>query len=287
MSRGVEAGDPVRTPVTGLRCEMRWFLRERGFSWALLHLLRDLLTRVLRWLERRMIEFEKRHFITGPGTIASGHHTTEQNRWWWNEYDWSHSGEEWTRSVSDLRGLDPEEWKQAIVHSLMFRYIRPGIDVLEIGPGAGRWTQHLQPISRRLVLADISERCIELCRARFAGCSNVEYNVVKGGKLAPLDANSVDAVWSYDAFVHINPTDTDLYLGEIRRVLRPGGIAIIHHPGNYASDAEARRALRSHIDGPFFAHLVEKHEMEVLEQNATLPHFPGDLISVFRKRSFP
>jgi ubiquinone/menaquinone biosynthesis C-methylase UbiE len=63
-------------------------------------------------------------------------------------------------------------------------------------------------------------------------------DVVAGG--AP---GSVDVIWSFDVFVHINLADIATYLDEFVRVLRPGGRAIIQHgttaghSGGWRSDA--------------------------------------------------
>ena len=51
----------------------------------------------------------------------------------------------------------------------------------------------------------------------------------------------------------------------------------------YSSEEDAKSGFRSSMDGKLFAHLVEKHGMSLVEQNNSLPHKLGDLISVFRK----
>ena len=48
-----------------------------------------------------------------------------------------------------------------------------------------------------------------------------------GCGLGPVGDASADAVFSFDVFVHLPRRDTFNYLSEIRRVLRPGGKAII------------------------------------------------------------
>ena len=98
-----------------------------------------------------------------------------------------------------------------------------------------------------------------------------------------LAAASIDAIWSYDVFVHINPTDVARYLADFERILKPGGVAVIHHSGRYRSKTEADDAFRSPLDGRFFAHLVEKNGFRLVEQNTELPHMRGDVITVFEK----
>ena len=287
LARTAWAGFRPTLPSTGLPAP-RWrtiarHLRDRGLAWTALHLGRESGERFARFAERRMIAIEQRRFLVGPETAAARSHTRQQNRRWWDRYDWSRGGEEWTADAAELRGVDPAAWKQALVEDVLLRYVRPGSDVVEIGPGAGRWTEHLQPIARRLVLVDISARCLELCRRRFADAASVEYHQVDAPSLAFLADRSIDAVWSYDAFVHIHATDTDRYLAEIARVLRPGGIAVVHHAGTYVADAAARRALRSYMNAAFFAALGARRGLELVEQDDRHPHMPGDVISILRR----
>jgi ubiquinone/menaquinone biosynthesis C-methylase UbiE len=170
---------------------------------------------------------------------------------------------------------------------MMLKYVPKDAVVLEIGPGAGRWTKELQAISRRLIIADINDKCLSICRERFKQYNNIEYYLIKmeGNEFIPGDIisdDSIDAIWSYDVFVHINATDIEKYLVNFKRILKPRGYAIIHHAGTYANDT--RPATRSFIDGRFVAKLVEKHDMVLVEQNTSLPHMPRDVISVITKK---
>jgi ubiquinone/menaquinone biosynthesis C-methylase UbiE len=264
--------------------ELDKWVQKYGPEWTSLYLFRSSVLDLLGRIESHLIAVEQRQFLTGEETISSKHHTVEMNRRLWDEWNWSYYGEEWTQGVKWLRGLDPNSWKADLVSKLMFNHIKSGSRILEIGPGAGRWTEYLQRIAGRLLLVDISENCLNICKKRFAGCSNIEYYLIHAISLAPIANESIDAIWSYDVFVHINPTDTEKYLIEFQRILRPGGYAIIHHPGHYPSQEHAHKNFRSYLDGGFFAHLVSKHGLEMVEQDDTLAHNPGDLISVFKKK---
>jgi 16S rRNA A1518/A1519 N6-dimethyltransferase RsmA/KsgA/DIM1 with predicted DNA glycosylase/AP lyase activity len=41
------------------------------------------------------------------------------------------------------------------------------IDVLEIAPGHGRWTEHLLAAAGSVVIVDINQECLDACRSRF------------------------------------------------------------------------------------------------------------------------
>lgn len=262
---------------------LRAHLRERGIAWTSLYAVRRAIQSLLRRVDARIVAIERRRFMTGPSTVSASYHTAEENRALWDRWDWSQRGEEWTEHARDNKGLDPQEWKQALIDRMMRKYIEPGWMVLEIGPGGGRWSAVLAPLCERLILADITEQCLAICRERFADRTNVEYHLITDGTLGFVPDRSLDAVWSYDVFVHINPTDIERYLAELSRILKRGGVAVVHHAGEYASEKAATEGFRSHMDATFFAHLAAKYGLSIVEQDHTLPHMPGDVISVIRK----
>ena len=79
---------------------------------------------------------EQRHGTLGRARIAWRGNSAGSNREWWDRYDWSGGGEEWTASA---------EWKQALIDDVLLPLIPAGAAVLEIGPGAGRWSEVLAP----------------------------------------------------------------------------------------------------------------------------------------------
>jgi len=262
----------------------RSYLRERGIAWTALYAVRMAGTKFVRIVDRPITRIEQRKFLVGDDTVSAQYNSLAENRHRWDVHDWSRLGEEWTEGARVRKGLDPEQWKTALVDGLLRKWVPPGAAVLEVGPGGGRWTEFLQPLASRLVLADISETCLALCQERFRGCDNVEYRFIADAGLAFLGDESIDRIWSYDVFVHINPTDIDAYLRDFRRILRPGGIGVVHHAGgSYGSHANRVDFFRSYMDRDFFAHLVRNHGLELVEQDDRLPHMPGDVISVFRK----
>ncbi|MGV3658750.1 MAG: class I SAM-dependent methyltransferase [Prosthecobacter sp.] len=153
----------------------------------------------------------------------------------WNAWDWEAGGDEWTPSP---------EWKTSLVANVLKPRVPAGSVVVEIGPGAGRWTEHLIPIASDYTGIDISSTCVEVCSKKFAAeQTKARFRVNQGNNLPGVADGSVDIIWSFDVFVHINLADIGTYLEEFRRVLKPGGRAIIHHGttaghgGGWRSDA--------------------------------------------------
>jgi len=148
----------------------------------------------------------------------------------WGQYDWSSDGDEWTGQAAYC-GQPYEDWKASIHEAFIRPNLPPEAAVVEVAPGHGRWTEFLIEHAGKVHLVDLNESCIESCRRRFAAFDHVTYAVNDGMSLPGVADASVDFVWSYDSFVHIEPDAIATYLREFSRVLRDGGKAVIHHAG--------------------------------------------------------
>ena len=145
---------------------------------------------------------------------------------WDQNYHWD--GDEW-QGQARVCGVPYEEWKQSLIDHLIVPYLEPGGTALEIAPGHGRWSEALAARAGRLVLVDLSPSCLAFCQQRFSGLSHLDYRQGDGSSLPADCTGAIDLVWSFDSFVHISPTDIQSYLHHIQRVLKPGGLAVIHH----------------------------------------------------------
>lgn len=148
-----------------------------------------------------------------------------ENQIRWSEHPWERAGHEWspggTAAGGEMlwwRGLLPR------IHAHV-----PTGAALEIGPGFGRWTQHLLGLSAHLTIVDLTERCIEHCRQRFAGYPHLESWTNDGQSLEMIADGSLDFVFSFDSLVHAEAPVLRGYLGQLARKLKPGGVGFIHH----------------------------------------------------------
>ncbi len=83
--------------------------------------------------------------------------------YWNNVYDWSrYQGDEW----SARWGGPDVQWFWSIFPRI--RRHLPAATILEIGPGFGRWSRYLREHCQKLILLDLSEKCLAGCRARLA-----------------------------------------------------------------------------------------------------------------------
>ena len=226
-----------------------------------------------------MLDIEGARGVLGPAHRGWTDNSSEENRRRWNRWDWSQMGEEWTLS---------EPWKQALVDDVLLPTIPPGGTVVEIGPGAGRWSVLLAKRHERLVLVDVAQRPLDLVAERLRDAGNVEYVLTDGAALTGVADTSVDAVWSFDVFVHIAPGDQAGYLAEIARVLRPGGVAAIHHAdGRNRGLVPSRTGWRAPMTTELFAALARERGLRVERVVRSWSGGPaldafGDAITVLR-----
>jgi SAM-dependent methyltransferase len=106
-------------------------------------------------------------------------------------------------------------------------YVRSDATAVEIGPGGGRWTRYLLGFGRLYVVEHYPELLVEL-RKNFTQSNIVE--VPNNGTDFPgIPRHSVDFVFSFGCFVHLDPDIIRAYLANLRDVVRPTAQLVIHY----------------------------------------------------------
>lgn len=134
---------------------------------------------------------------------------------YWNQVFREIAEEE--RRGDEPRGLTKaDNWLEDLLEYLP----EPGARVLELGPGAGYDLAWLKERGYTLVAMDIADEALALARQRVPEATFVQGDVADG---LPFEADSFDLVTS-SLSLHYFPLATfDRIVGDIRRVLRPGG----------------------------------------------------------------
>ena len=149
--------------------------------------------------------------------------TVAKNKeFWGREYDWPTSGDEW----SENWGTPQAQWTGVLLPRV-FPFLKGRI--LEIAPGHGRWTQFLADSCDSLIGIDLAPSCVEHCRIRFAGRPGLEFHANDGLTFPMVSSDSIDFAFSFDSLVHAESDVVSSYLRELRRVLKPGAAAFLHH----------------------------------------------------------
>lgn len=107
--------------------------------------------------------------------------------------------------------------------------LRRADTVLEIGCGTGTTALRLAPSVTRIVATDLSSEMIAIAgeKAAAEACRNIEFSVADAERLQGVDG-SLDAVLAFNVLHLI--TDRAPVLGDIRRLLKSGGLLISKTP---------------------------------------------------------
>jgi SAM-dependent methyltransferase len=241
---------------------------DNGLRWSVFHILARATGGISRYFEVRARDLERRQMSPGTNSIAN-------NRIAWSNYDWSGGGDEWTSST---------EWRRSVIDRFMTPYVCDGATIVEIGPGAGRWTGELLSRASTLYLVDITETTLGLCRKRFGDGPNLHYILSDGRSLPRVPDKSADFIWSYDTFVHIAPADQHEYAREFARVMKPGARAVIHHVG----DGGRHFGWRSAMTADLFRANLEANGLREIDQVTSwgpalqyVSPGQGDIVTIF------
>jgi len=124
---------------------------------------------------------------------------------------------------------DPEsvEPLRYVRQHFLRQYITPESTVLEIGPGGGRWTRYMLS-ARQLYVVDYHQEMLLELRSNFDR-PNMTFIKNNGDDLPGVPDASIDFLFSFGAFVHLDPEIIEGYLSNIQRVLKPTATAVIHY----------------------------------------------------------
>lgn len=142
---------------------------------------------------------------------------------WNGVYPWPSEGDEWSQGFGGTEAL----W-WFILYPRIHRFL-PAPAILEIAPGYGRWTQFLKNQCQSLIAVDMSPKCIDHCKTRFAGDSHIQLHLNDGSSLSMVPDHSIDFVFSFDSLVHAESDVLRAYLIQLTAKLKPNGAGFLHH----------------------------------------------------------
>ena len=114
------------------------------------------------------------------------------------------------------------------------------LDRMEVGPertcldlGCGRGEVALNCAARgaRILALDYADAALDLARGALARHTDLEERVVLvqgDAKHLPVPTGSVDRAFLLDIVEHLHPWELTASLAELRRVMSPGGVALVH-----------------------------------------------------------
>jgi ubiquinone/menaquinone biosynthesis C-methylase UbiE len=178
------------------------------------------------------------------------------------ETGWDTYAESWESSVRKV-GMQylGDEWGSSdLTNAIIHQYVKPHLQadaiVLEIGCGSGKFSEKLASLCKLLICSDVSEKMLERAKHRLQGMTNIHFEKLNGLDLHQWASESVNFVFAFDCFVHIEIEDTYCYLQEIKRVLTPGGVGLLHFANlnseggwnKFTTEAPINRGNQKHFD---------------------------------------
>lgn len=180
---------------------------------------------------------------------------------WDGTYDWSGRGHEWSGPWGGSAGMFFATIMPRIGAAL------PADSLLELAPGHGRVTAFLLRFCRRYRGVDLSQQCVDYCRGRFAFRPDAAFFANDGLSLAAVAEERFDLVVSFDSLVHADLPVFEAYIPQVLALLKPGGVAFLHHSNlaDFPAVTEFQHRSTS-VSAALVAGLVARHGGRVLVQ---------------------
>jgi len=140
--------------------------------------------------------------------------------------------------------------------------LHPGLRLLDVGFGRGEFLRRCAERGAMITGIDSSEAALEIGRATLRDWPEADLRRADCRQL-PFDSNAFDCVYSGDVIEHQSLMDGVTMLREMHRVLRPGGLLLLHTSPNaiftsfvyplarplllWISGAEATQVLEEHL----------------------------------------
>ena len=135
---------------------------------------------------------------------------------------------------NDGERMVPEFHKGGLIYAEHLLRYEAAVDfakgkvVLDIASGSGYGTQLLSKHAKKVYGIDVSQEAVDYSNQYFPG-ENIEY-IVGDAEVIPLEDESVDLVVTFETIEHVK--NYKLFLTEIKRILRPGGVVIVSTPND-------------------------------------------------------
>ena len=105
--------------------------------------------------------------------------------------------------------------------------LQPDDQVLELGCGVGRIGRELAPQCRSWHGVDIAANMLTVAKQRTSHLSHVAFQHLDRTSLSMFADASFDKAYAVAVLIHLDKEDVFLYLREVARILRPGGLVYV------------------------------------------------------------
>lgn len=137
-------------------------------------------------------------------------------------------------TTTQRRLITPNNFTYRIILSVIDRYLKKGMNVLDIGCGAGTLSFYVGNKGCKVVGIDIAGNAITSAKSSLASMNikNVHFFTMDFPKKVPTRNEEFDIILCIEVLEHLH--EEKLALRRIEDLLKPGGIAIISVPSKNA-----------------------------------------------------
>lgn len=157
------------------------------------------------------------------------------------------------------------------------RYFAPNDEVLHAGCGSGQVDEDLR-LHVRITALDISLNALRL----YSKVNGNRCRVLHGSIFdIPLSEGSVDGVYNLGVMEHFSEEEIGRILGEFRRVVRPGGRALIFWPPEFGASVLFFKAL-----GWVFRNLLRRKNVKFHPDEITRVRSKRHMVGIFEEQGW-
>ncbi|MDH3346598.1 MAG: class I SAM-dependent methyltransferase [Desulfobulbaceae bacterium] len=173
------------------------------------------------------------------------------------------------RGKDDIYGLewgDPETNPplQYVRDHFLLPYISADKTVVEIGPGGGRWTRYMLS-AKRIYAVDYHPEILNELKANIT-TTNIVPVTNSGDDFPSIPEGSIDFLFSFGTFVHLDLDIIDRYLKNIKPLLKAEGEVVIQYADFTKPLAQTNEGF-SNNDPDKMRQLVKSHGYVIKEED--------------------
>lgn len=171
--------------------------------------------------------------------------------------------------IYGLHWGDPQthEALRRVRDHFLLPYVDPDKAAVEIGPGGGRWTRYLLGFGTVYAIDYHQDLLEELGRSLRAPHLRRIRNA--GTDFPGVPDASVDFVFSFGVFVHLDPDIIEAYFRNMRHILKPEGCAVIHYADKNKEPARAIGKAFADTTPETMRPIVTGAGFQILEEDTT------------------
>jgi len=143
-------------------------------------------------------------------------------------------------------------------------YVAPDRTVLEIGPGGGRWPRYMRD-AKRIIAVDYHEEILDELKKNIRW-ENITFVRNHGDDFPDIAPNSVDFVFSFGTFVHLDTDIIDHYLAALKPLLTIRADVVIQYADKTKPLAQSNPGFADNTPETMRA-LVQSHAYEIREED--------------------